>query len=315
MKRINFILAAAIFCTGALFIATSASAGPERLSSKEVAPVPVEQEFSWTGFYVGGNLGGNWSNYTFSRFTDGLDLQGLDNELDNNTGTDFDFQSFTFPNSSQAQGLGDLGSNDSLMGGGQVGFQFQYHHFVFGVEGDFERTAMNASETFTDNIIIPQVAFSNEQANIEYTAYRKAETDWMASARARVGYARGPLLIYATGGVAFADVNVWAIDTAAVEFVGFSGPLGEPTVGTTNRNVARADNIQVGYTVGGGIEWAANNMFTICIEGRHSDLGSHTYHFSNNGTFEFPGSTKVDLENDMVIVKFNVLLCNFFRGR
>jgi outer membrane immunogenic protein len=208
-----------------------------------------------------------------------------------------------------------LGTELSWIGGGQVGGQYQFGHFVVGLEGDYERTSISAWKTFTSTRVIPQVPFSNEEADIRFIATRKAETDWTASARGRVGYAHGPLLIYATGGVAFADVTVWAIDTAMVTFVGFSGPLGEPTRSGTDRNVARGgDDTHVGWTAGGGIEWAANNMFSIGIEGRHSDFGSHTYRFSSNGTFESPGRTRIDLESDMVVVKFNVLLCNFFRG-
>jgi outer membrane immunogenic protein len=311
----TIFLLGAMFCAVILAFAATSYAGPERINPKEpIVELNPPERFDWSGLYIGGNIGGSWTNYTFSRFTDGFDLNTFDNELDDETDTEFYFQSFTFPNFSQEQGLGDLGSNDSLTGGGQIGYQHQFGHFVVGVEGDFNRTATNAWQTFTDHRVIPQVPFNNEQANIDFTAMRKAETEWMASARAKVGYARGPVMIYVTGGVAFADVNVWAIDTGTVDFLAFSGPLGEDAVGGTNRNVARADDIQVGYTVGGGIEWAANNMFSIGIEGRHSDFGSHTYTFSSNGTLEFPGRTRIDLESDMVVVKFNLLLCNFFRG-
>jgi outer membrane immunogenic protein len=311
-QHTRFILMVAIVCTMACSVIPSASGGPERMSSKEMASTPVvEQPFSWTGFYIGGNIGANLSDYTFSRFDDVLDLQGIDNQLDSNTGTDFSPQTFFFPNFSQAQSV-DLGTNDSLMGGGQIGVNKQWGHFVIGLEGDFQATGANNWETFTNHTVIPEVAFNNEQANIDFTATRKAATDWMASARGRIGYASGPLLIYATGGVAFADVNVWAIDTATVDFLAFSGPLGEPAVGTTNRNVARADDIQVGWTAGGGIEWAPNDMFSIGIEGRHSDFGSNTYRFGSNGTFESPGSTRINLENNMVVVRFNLLLNHFF---
>lgn len=300
----------AMLCAAIVLFGATAYAGPERINPKEpIVEVNPPERFDWSGFYIGGNIGANWTDYGSTRFVDELDLQGLDNELDNATDTEFDPQTFSFPNVSQNV---DLGSKDSLAGGGQVGAQYQFGHFVVGVEGDFERISTTAWETFTDHRVIPQVPFGNEEADIDFTATRKVETNWTASARARLGYACGPLLIYATGGVAFADVNVWAIDTATVNLIGFSGALGEPTVGTTDRNVARADEVQVGYTAGGGIEWAANHMLSIGIEGRHSDYGSHTYRFSSNNTFESPGPTRINLENDMVVVKFNLLLNHFF---
>ena len=300
----------AMLCAAILVFAATAYAGPERINPKEpIVQINPEERFDWSGLYIGGNIGGNWSNYTLGPFEDVLDLQGLDNLLDNAIDDEFDPQTFVFPKGRESVGLG---TELSWIGGGQVGAQYQFGHFVVGVEGDYERTSISAWATFTDQRVIPQVPFSNEEADINFTATRKAETNWTASARGRVGYACGPLLIYATGGVAFADVNVWAIDTAMVTFVGFSGPLGEPTVSGTDRNVARDDDTQVGYTVGGGIELAASKMFSIGIEGRHSDFGSHTYKFSSNNTFESPGWTRIDLENDMVVVKFNLLLNHFF---
>ena len=302
----------ALSCTVILLFVTTAYAGPEQINPKEpIVQINPQERFDWSGLYIGGNIGGNWTKSSLGRFEDVFDLQGLDNALDHASGTEFAPQSFVFPNERENAGMGtDL----SWIGGGQVGGQYQFGHFVVGVEGDFEGTSTTSWRTFTERRVIPQVPFGNEEADIDFAATRKVKTDWTASARARLGYAHGPVLIYATGGVAFADVNVWAIDRAMVTFVGFSGPLGEPTVSGIDRNMARADDTQVGWTVGGGIEWAACKTFSIGIEGRHSDFGSHTYTFSSNGTLEFPGRTRIDLENDMVVVKFNLLLCNFFRG-
>jgi outer membrane immunogenic protein len=306
-------LLGAIFCAAILLFAATAYAGPERINPKEpIVELNPPERFDWSGLYIGGNVGGNWSNYTLGHFEDVLDLQGLDNELDNATDTEFDPQTFVFLEDRKNVGLG---TELSWIGGGQVGYQHQFGHFVVGVEGDYDRTSTSTWKTFTTQRVIPQVPFGNEEADIDFAATRKMETNWTASARGRLGYAHGPLLIYATGGVAFADVNVWAIDTAMVTFVGFSGALGEPTVSGTDRNVAGADDTHFGYTVGGGIEWAANKMFSIGIEGRHSDFGSHTYKIGMNDAFVSSGRTRIDLESNMVVVKFNVLLCNFFRGQ
>jgi len=81
------------------------------------APAPVMKApimapaFSWSGFYIGGNLGGAWTNSTI---TD--NLFGL-----------------SFGN----------GNNAVFVGGGQVGFNYQTGNFVFGVEGDFDWAANN----------------------------------------------------------------------------------------------------------------------------------------------------------------------------
>jgi outer membrane immunogenic protein len=72
------------------------------------APAPTPPPFSWTGFYIGGNVGAAWSE---RRVTD--TLFGLD-----------------FTNH----------SNDDVrfIGGGQVGANYQINNFVIGVEADFD---------------------------------------------------------------------------------------------------------------------------------------------------------------------------------
>ena len=81
-------------------------------------PVPV---FSWTGFYIGGNIGGAWAN---NRFTDTLFLTNFNN---NNTGV--------------------------FIGGGQIGGNYQIGQFVIGGELDFDLAATNNNA----GVVIPGV--------------------------------------------------------------------------------------------------------------------------------------------------------------
>lgn len=71
------------------------------------APVPL---FSWSGFYIGANIGGAWSNSTVT---------------DVATGATFNTD------------------NNGFIGGGQVGFNYQINNFVFGVEGDIDATSLS----------------------------------------------------------------------------------------------------------------------------------------------------------------------------
>jgi len=70
-------------------------------------PVPL---FSWTGFYVGGNIGGAWSRNTW---TDTILLTSFNNG----------------------------GNNGAFIGGGQVGVNYQVNNFVIGAEWDFDWAA------------------------------------------------------------------------------------------------------------------------------------------------------------------------------
>jgi outer membrane immunogenic protein len=331
-QRTNLFLIAAAFCVATICFAPIAKAGTE---PKEIAPAPmVEEPFSWTGFYIGGNLGGNWSSYEFGNFFTDVDVDQVADQffLFNNMSSgftdgkaSFGFASFLFPGTGSEGTLFDAGSDDGVIGGGQLGFQKQFGHFVVGLEGDFQRTATDRWATFTGTATN---FFDNEGFAItDVTINRRAETDWQASARAKFGWANDHVLFYVTGGAAFAHVNVFANDSARTEFFQFifldggilgGGTAGDVPIGSTslgaisNSNFSKDDETLLGWTAGIGSEYAINHMFTIGMEYRHSDFGSHTFNFNANGGPIFPGPMKVDLENDMVLVKFNILLNHFF---
>ena len=139
------------------------------------APAPVAAPvMSWTGPYIGINLGAAWNNAKFS------DLGSLETNPVLLYGT-------------------TLGANDpfwspnhaGFAGGGQLGYNYQTGNFVFGIEGDFSGIANKASVTFTPPL---------RGLSISATS----DLDWMATVRGRLGLAFGQALVYGTGGVAFA---------------------------------------------------------------------------------------------------------------
>ncbi len=79
-----------------------------------LAPTPV---YNWTGFYVGGNIGGAWGN------VDATDV---------NTGASVS------PN------------NSGFAGGGQVGYDYQMGSWVIGIRNIFDATDISGSATFAD---------------------------------------------------------------------------------------------------------------------------------------------------------------------
>jgi outer membrane immunogenic protein len=81
------------------------------------APPMMVPVFTWTGFYIGGNLGGAWAH------TDVTDtLFGLN-----------------FSNGNSNNGV--------FIAGGQVGGNYQFGNFVVGLEGTFDWAAKNNSNT------------------------------------------------------------------------------------------------------------------------------------------------------------------------
>src|SRR4051812_2835749 len=132
--------------------------------------------------------------------------------------------------------------------------------------------------------------------------------DWFATGRGRLGYAWDRLFIYATGGVAFTDRDKgddfgsfggFGIPSGA-SLVGtgfyaspasaFAGNLVAPTNAfflTDNRN-----NNNVGWTVGGGVEWAFAPNWTAKIEGLYVAFDRERN--NNNG---FVGGEVVGVSN------------------
>ena len=80
------------------------------------------------------------------------------------------------------------------------------------------------------------------------------ELNWSGAARLKLGYAMDRLLPYVAGGVAFADVNVHAID---------DGVRISPIVGDT----------MVGWTLGAGVEYAFTDNLIGRVEYRYTDFG------------------------------------------
>jgi outer membrane immunogenic protein len=108
-----------LFCACAA-LALTAVAGPEPLSSgkemKQVAPAPPECDYTWTGFYIGGNAGYGWGDGE-TRFEPRPDVATF---------------SFLEPQSHDADPSG-------FIGGVQFGFNWQWYKWlVLGAETDFQ---------------------------------------------------------------------------------------------------------------------------------------------------------------------------------
>jgi outer membrane immunogenic protein len=79
------------------------------------------------------------------------------------------------------------GDGDGILGGGQVGYNWQSGRVVYGVEADFALSSIEEEAT----------------ACVGFTCARaSASLDWMATVRGRVGYLVDPrILLYATAGI------------------------------------------------------------------------------------------------------------------
>jgi opacity protein-like surface antigen len=124
-----------------------------------------------------------------------------------------------------------------VIGGGQIGYNFQYANLVFGVETDFDWTNADGSDIRSDNFSgSPQTQGTTEKL------------DWLGTVRGRLGYASGNLLVYATGGLAYAKVNDTYSYNLAAGLVSASGS---------------SSDTQTGWTIGGGAELAIDRAWSL----------------------------------------------------
>jgi len=133
------------------------------------APPPVVAVYNWTGFYVGGNVGGGWSNTNFS----GIPVTG---------------DHFLLPGSSISTG----NSSGGVVGGIQAGFNWQWNQLVLGIEGTYSGADVRNN---TGLILDPVFAGENIQLNSKITEF--------ATIVGRAGFApTNDWLIYGKGGYA-----------------------------------------------------------------------------------------------------------------
>ncbi len=98
--------------------------------------------------------------------------------------------------------------------------------------------------------------------------------DIEGSIRGRIGYAWDRVLLYATGGVAFGGFKSTVYGTFAGNVIADTesglAPIG-PISGYNSASTTR-----VGWTVGGGLEYAVTNNWSVRAEYRYTDFGHAT---------------------------------------
>src|SRR3954447_5621690 len=200
------------------------------------APAMVDHVYNWTGFYIGSHAG-----YGFMKSTDAI--SGA-----NAAGTSL----LTGGNIATSVPLDSRG----FIGGGQLGYNWQISSgWVAGVEADLSWTDLKEGA----------VALGLDTTR-RMTANEKL--DWFGTVRARLGFLPvDRLLVYGTGGLAYGHGNLSTALTRTLSD-------GTPACAGNNCQAGSTSETRVGWTIGGGAEWALANKWTLKAEYLYYDLGS-----------------------------------------
>ena len=111
----------------------------------------------------------------------------------------------------------------------------------------------------------------------------------------RIGVAFDRALIYAKGGIAFADED---------HFIGFNGqPFGAPSNPDTNR----PGNTRTGWTLGAGLEWALWDNWSAKVEYNFMDFGTDNVAFTYRAGGSAPGLVeRWDIDQQVHVVKLGI---------
>jgi outer membrane immunogenic protein len=244
-----------------LFAGTSVLAADLPVKAPVYKAPPPPPVFSWTGFYVGGNVGYSWGRAS----TDLTETVTSTATITTLAGT---------PIASSTVTTTSVGSDrarlNGALGGFQAGYNWQFDHFVTGFEGDIQATGQRGDITICP---VPAGAAPVPCPGTTGTLFGAASyrLPWFGTLRGRVGVTFDRILLYATGGLAVGEIKADYVDGT----VGGTplNPLATGSVSTT----------RAGWVFGGGIEGAIDRNWSIKAEYLHLDFGSLDQSISASG--------------------------------
>jgi outer membrane immunogenic protein len=223
MKKI--VLATVLVAVGSAS-ALAADLGARTYTKAPMMAAPVN---TWQGFYIGGNVGYGWGNGK-------TDVTFLPTEAG--------FGAANTSLNSDPQGV---------IGGAQIGYNWQTGAFVAGLEADIQGSGIKGDAakgvlSFPSLAALPGSLLTTRE-----------KLSWFGTARGRLGITVAPaFLLYATGGLAYGQVE----NSANTQFS--SGADNFPASVSTTR---------VGWTVGAGGEWMFAPGWSAKFEYLYMDLG------------------------------------------
>jgi outer membrane immunogenic protein len=192
--------------------------GADMAVKAPIPKAPIAAPYAWTGWYIGANAGYG---------------------LGQGQGT------FAFgPGIAGGAGIETFNAMPGGgFGGGQLGYNYQINSFVLGAETDIQGAGISDARTCLLHCIGGTFALIDQKLN------------WFGTTRGRVGLATGPVLTYATAGVAYGGTET-GVTTAA------------------NGASSVTSATKTGWAWGTGVEAALGGNWTAKAEYLYVNLGS-----------------------------------------
>lgn len=208
----------------------------------KAAPMPAPV-YSWSGWYVGANVGGAWSSSETDTFSGAGPLAPAF------------FAANEFPTTLSSSSHGGVG-------GLQTGYNWQLSSmWLVGVETDIQLSNYSGKAIATPNPTAPFFPFTTQVSQ---------QSTWFGTLRGRLGVLATPtILVYGTGGLAYGQTETSFSTIPAGFNLGTCPTNFTCALGTSSSN-------RTGWAGGGGIEWMFAPKWTLRAEYLFVDLGSQS---------------------------------------
>jgi len=208
---------------------------------------------AYSGWYIGGNLGGVWGDNSLNAHASPGTATGPTNPI-------------VIPPADQAlinAGGGGNSNKTGFTGGVEGGYNYVAGNWLFGIETEFSALDVNESQQNNyQSTLSPAVSYSITQ---------RAKTNWMWTLRPRVGVISGPWLFYGTAGIASADIKV---------ALNYSDTRTPANVANTESSSTRT-----GWAGGLGGAYAFGPQWSVKGEWLYADFGSISTTASSSSGF------------------------------
>ena len=348
-----------LFLSSVALLSLSTGSLAADLAVRTVAPVAAVPVFTWTGFYVGVNGGYAWADDE-EDFAPGSLF--IPSDANSNGVADPGEVSVLVPAEGGTTFFrpgGRSGGRSGFLGGGQAGFNFQTGMFVFGLEGDYQVIGLDPdveriggdnrtfggfgdpngfAEAVSGGLlhtggqhiegfgVAEPAPGAPAGANVAFfnngNVGARPSIDALGTVRGRAGVAFDRLLIYATGGLAWADYDGDGFggfrsgaDLPAGFFIADGQERGltreEARAAATRVSASRGNTWNdFGWTVGGGIEYAFTNNLSLKLEGLYVNFDKETVlangdvvGVTNTGAAVRYQGNNLTLNNDFALVR------------